>query len=160
MQPKNGEQGLPPSNYRALLTKKERNWLLGSLGLNSSKSYEYKLKSTIKKKIQTFVDFELPLLIKNNFVISSETESLGTGLGDRSNYDHSSLGKAKVPGPNPGQGLPNFKKVVVNEEFGSSETLHMRLLPFILCRVFASEPRHIVEYLFRLMLKLSSVFSL
>jgi hypothetical protein len=67
-------------------------------------------KSTIKKKIQTFVDFELPLLIKNNFIISSEPESLGTGLGDRSNYDNSSLGKAKVPGPNPGQGLPIIVK--------------------------------------------------
>ena len=109
MQPKNGEQGLPPSNYRALLTKKERNWLLGSLGPNSSKSYEYKLKSSIKKKIQIFVDLELPLLIKNNYIIPYEPESLGTGLGDRSNYDNLSLGKAKVPGPNPGQGSLIFE---------------------------------------------------
>jgi hypothetical protein len=115
MQPKNGEQGLQRTDYCnnkniALLTKKERNWLLGNISLNLSKSYEYKLKSTIKKKIQTFVDFELPLLTKNNFIISSEPESLGTGLGDRSNYDNSSLGKAKVPGPNPGQGLPIIVK--------------------------------------------------
>ena len=115
MQPENGEQGLHRTDYCnnkniALLTKKERNWLLGNFGLDLSKSYEYKLKSSIKKKIQTFVDLELPLLIKNNFILPYEPESLWTGLGDRSNYDNSSLGKAKVPGPNPGQGLPIIVK--------------------------------------------------
>jgi hypothetical protein len=102
MRPKNGEQGLQRTDYCnnmniALLTKKERNWLLGNLNLNLSKSYEYKLKSSIKKKIQTFIDLELPLLIKNNFIIPYEPESLGEGLGNRSNYDNTSLGKAKVP---------------------------------------------------------------
>jgi hypothetical protein len=55
-------------------------WLLGNLDL--SKSYEYRLKSSIKKKIQTLVNLELPLLIKNNLIISYEPESLGTGFGD------------------------------------------------------------------------------
>jgi hypothetical protein len=54
--------------------------LLGNLDL--SKSYEYRLKSSIKKKIQTLVNLELPLLIKNNLIISYEPESLGTGFGD------------------------------------------------------------------------------
>jgi hypothetical protein len=89
MQPKNGEQGLQRTDYCnnkniALLTKKERNWLLGNLSL--------------------------PLLIKNKYIIPYEPESLGTGLGDRRNYNNLSLGKAKVPGPNPGQGSPIFVK--------------------------------------------------
>ena len=80
----------------ALLTRKERDWLLGKLDL--SKSYEYKLKSSIKRKIQTFVNLELPLLIKKNFIISHDPESLGTGFGNGNYYDNSSLGKAKVLG--------------------------------------------------------------
>jgi hypothetical protein len=80
----------------ALLTRKERDWLLGKLDL--SKSYEYRLKSSIKKKIQTFVNRELPLLIKNNLIVSYEPENLGTEFGDGTHYnDNSSLGKAKVP---------------------------------------------------------------
>jgi len=73
----------------ALLTRKERDRLLGNLDLSKSR-----LKSSIKK-IQTFVNLELPLLIKNNLMISYEPESLGTGFGD-GNYhnDNSSLGKA------------------------------------------------------------------
>jgi hypothetical protein len=91
----------------ALLTRKERDWSLGNLDV--SKSYEYKLKSGIKRKIQTLVNLELPLLIKNSLIISYQSESLGAGSGDGAYYD-SSLGKAKVPGPNPGQGSPIFEK--------------------------------------------------
>jgi hypothetical protein len=77
----------------ALLTRKERDQLLGKLNL--SKSYEYKLESTIKKKIQTFVNLDLPLLIKNNLIITYRPESLGTGFGDGNYSNNSSLGKAK-----------------------------------------------------------------
>ena len=79
----------------ALLTRKERDWLLEKLDL--SKSYEYRLKSSITKKIQTFINLELPLLIKNNLIVSYELESLVTGFGDGTDYDNSSLGKAEVP---------------------------------------------------------------
>ena len=83
MQSKHVEKGPQKIGYCsnkniALLTGKERDWLLGNLDL--SKSYEYKLKSKIKKKIQTFVNLELPLLIKNNLIISYEPESLGAGF--------------------------------------------------------------------------------
>ena len=61
--------------------------MLGNLDL--SKSYEYRLKSSIKKKIQTLVNLELPLLIKNNLIISYEPESLGTGFGDGNYYNDS-----------------------------------------------------------------------
>jgi hypothetical protein len=101
---KQGPQLPGYNNNIALLTRKERDWLLGNRDL--SKSHEYKLKSSIKKKIQTFVNLELPLLINNNLIISHELE----GLGDGTYYDNSSLGKAKVPGPNPGQGFLLFGK--------------------------------------------------
>jgi hypothetical protein len=57
----------------------------------------YRIKSSIKRKIRTFIDFELPLLIKNNLIISYE-ESLRPGYGDGTKSDNSSLGKAKVQG--------------------------------------------------------------
>jgi hypothetical protein len=110
MQSEDGNQGLQQTDYYdniALLTRKERDWLLGN---RVSKSYEYKLKSSIKKKIQAFVDYELPLLIKNNLIISYEPVSFRPRLGEGVHYDNSSLGKAKVPGPNPGQGSPIFVK--------------------------------------------------
>ena len=100
MQSEEGKQGLQQTGYCdnkniALLTRKERDWLLGKLDL--SKSYEYRLKSSIKKKIQTFVNLELPLLIKNNPINSYEPESLGAGFGDGNLFNNdSSLGKAKV----------------------------------------------------------------
>jgi hypothetical protein len=113
MQSEDGNQGLQQTDYYdniALLTRKERDWLLGNRAPNLSKSYEYKLKSSIKKKIQAFVDFELPLLIKNNLIISYEPVSLRPRPGEGMHYDNSGLGKAKVPGPNPGQGLPIIVK--------------------------------------------------
>jgi hypothetical protein len=48
-----------------LLSKSELLWLLGDIKV--SKSFEYKIKSSIKKKIQTLTELELPLLAKNNF---------------------------------------------------------------------------------------------
>jgi hypothetical protein len=70
MQSEKEKQEQPQRGYceTALLTRKERDWLLGNLDL--SKPYEYRLKSSIKRKNRTFVDFELPLLIKNNLIIS------------------------------------------------------------------------------------------
>jgi hypothetical protein len=98
---KEKQEHVQSSRELALLTRKERDWLLGNLDL--SKPYGYRLKSSIKRKIRTFVNFELPLLIKNNLIISHE-ESHRPGLGDETYSDNSGLGKAKVPGPNPGQG--------------------------------------------------------
>jgi hypothetical protein len=100
MQSEEGTQGPELTGYCdnkniALLTRKEGDWLLGKLNL--SKSYEYRLKSSIKRKIQTFVNVEFPLLIKN-LIISYEPKSLRTGFGDGTYCNDSSLGKAKVPG--------------------------------------------------------------
>jgi hypothetical protein len=52
----------------ALLTRTEIKWLLGNVKV--SKPYEYRIKSDIKKKIKTFTDLELPLLLKRRIIDS------------------------------------------------------------------------------------------
>ena len=37
-----------------------------------SKSFEYKIKSSIKKKIQILSELEFPLLVKNNFIVNED----------------------------------------------------------------------------------------
>ena len=114
----------------SLLTKTETDWLLGKTQL--SKSFEYKIKSIIKRKLRAFNEFELPLILKSglfpeaeklamfknhneaksktsldysNLSIKEEEETWA-GFGQGNLISESNLGKAKVPGPNPGQGLP------------------------------------------------------
>ena len=53
----------------ALLTRTEIEWLLGKVKV--SKSYEYRIKSDIKKKLKTFTELEVPLLIRNGFLENS-----------------------------------------------------------------------------------------
>ena len=48
------------SHEVALLTKTELEWLMRNRPL--SKSFEYKNKSMIKKKVDRFLKYELPLL--------------------------------------------------------------------------------------------------
>jgi hypothetical protein len=110
----------------SLLTKTETDWLLGKTQL--SKSYEYKIKSIIKRKLKTFNEFELPLILNsglfpeaanlaifknhNGATIKTssdypdldvkEDEETWAGFGQGNLASESSLGKAKVPGPNPG----------------------------------------------------------
>jgi hypothetical protein len=92
----------------ALLTKTERDWVSGRYEKPVSKSYVYKMRSTIRKKLQTFKESELPLLFKsglfpeltNNIEIEPWTGSWPRQIN---NYN-SNLGKAKVLGPNPSQG--------------------------------------------------------
>ena len=64
----------------ALLTRTEIKWLLGNVKV--SKPYEYRIKSDIKKKIKTFTDLELPLLIQKGFIdnggLSKYTQNLST----------------------------------------------------------------------------------
>ena len=62
----------PKSNCSspAILSKSELRWLLGDI--NISKSFEYKIKSSIRRKIQTFTELELPLLVKNNFFVNDD----------------------------------------------------------------------------------------
>ncbi|MFL6319917.1 MAG: hypothetical protein ACJ72Q_05545 [Nitrososphaeraceae archaeon] len=68
----------------ALLSKTELYWLRNDIKV--SKSFEYKIKSSIKKKIQTLTELELPLLVKNNFFVNDDhnheidDDGLGRGL--------------------------------------------------------------------------------
>ena len=61
------------------LTKTELEWLLGNKSM--SKSFDYKLKSTIKKKIDKFINFELPLLIQNQLLYAKIIRKLQWDLG-------------------------------------------------------------------------------
>jgi len=52
----------------ALLSKTEPGWLRNDI--NVSKSFEYEIRSSIRKKIQTLTELALPLLVKNNFFVN------------------------------------------------------------------------------------------
>ena len=109
----------------ALLTRTELEWLSGRTE-NISKSFEYKMKSIIRKKMQFFNEIELPLILRcglflsANELPSSSARYYGpleekTYAGPNEEFpmnDNSRLGKAKVLGPNPIQGLPLFRNGV------------------------------------------------
>ena len=54
----------------ALLSKTEIGWLRNDIKV--SKSFEYKIKSSIRRKIQTLTELVLPLLVKNNFFVNDD----------------------------------------------------------------------------------------
>jgi hypothetical protein len=102
----------------ALLTKTELEWLQQRIKV--SKVYEYRLKSDIKKKLQTFQQIELPLLAKNGFIssthgdLSVDTQNLSANPQSLQSSDkarielierkEASLGRDLDPGPLPYQG--------------------------------------------------------
>src|SRR5919112_2697495 len=130
-------QEIQSSPKPSLLTKTEMDCLSGKAHL--SKTYEYKIKSIIKRKLKAFNEFELPLILKSGLfpeaeklvIFKNHNESMDNpswdysnssikeeeetwaGFGQGSLINESNLGKAKVPGPNPGQGLlvllPSFR---------------------------------------------------
>ena len=53
----------------ALLTKTEINWLKEKIQL--SNGYQRKIKSDIRRKLRTFNELELPLLIKSGFIAAT-----------------------------------------------------------------------------------------
>jgi hypothetical protein len=61
-----------------LLSKTEIQWLLGKIKV--SKVFEYQLKSRIKKKVQSLMELELPLLVKTNFIDCYDGSQLGGDL--------------------------------------------------------------------------------
>ena len=83
----------------SLLSKTELEWLLENKTV--SKSFGYKIKSTIKKKIENFLSFELPLLIQTQIL----DKELIQDILDNPNNMLPSLGKEKVAGSNPAQGF-------------------------------------------------------
>jgi hypothetical protein len=83
------------SHEVALLTKTELEWLMRNRPL--SKSFEYKNKSMIKKKVDRFLKYELPLLIQNKIL---DKHMIQENLHNLLLI----LGKEKVAGSNPAQG--------------------------------------------------------
>ena len=81
-----------------LLNKSEIKYILNSKVL--SKSFEYKIKSELKKKISIFLNNEFPLLLKSGLITSND-------LLNSINYYNNcpNLGKEKVAGSNPAQGF-------------------------------------------------------
>ena len=64
----------------ALLTRTEIEWLVNKVKI--SKAYEYRIKSDIRKKIKTFTELEMPLLVEKGFFenssLSKYTQNLMT----------------------------------------------------------------------------------
>ena len=50
----------------ALLSRSELEWLLGTT--TPSKTFQYKMLSNIRRKIQALMDIDIPLLVKYNLV--------------------------------------------------------------------------------------------
>jgi hypothetical protein len=66
----------------ALLSRSELQWLLGLT--TPSKTFEYKMLSNIRRKIQSLMDIDLPLLMKCNLVtleLGRDLEPLTTPSG-------------------------------------------------------------------------------
>ncbi|MFL6358989.1 MAG: hypothetical protein ACJ72V_06570 [Nitrososphaeraceae archaeon] len=106
-----------PDASPALLTKTELDWLQHKIKV--SKVYEYRLRSDIKKKLGTFRQLELPLLMKNGFISSNDdlsayTQSLSANPQSLESSNKAriellkpkqeSLGRDLDPGPLPYQG--------------------------------------------------------
>ena len=60
---------------RALLTKSELEWLLGNIHV--SKGYERRIRFSIRNKVQTLRELELPLLIDKGFIPNNLTVTAG-----------------------------------------------------------------------------------
>ena len=81
-----------------LLNKSELNYILENKKF--SKSFEYKIKSQLKKKILLFLENEFPLLLQSGLITVND-------LQEYINKNHMlpELGKEKVAGSNPAQGF-------------------------------------------------------
>ena len=67
----------------SLLSKTELEWLLGNKQLSSS--FNRKIKSQIRKKIENFENFELPLLVERRLLFLSTVTKFSNGATKYSN---------------------------------------------------------------------------
>jgi hypothetical protein len=95
-------------NRPVLLSTSEMNYIIGNKKF--SKSFQYKIKSSIKKKITKLISFELPLLIESGQIDRQLIERLFTST-NINNHMLPILGKEKVAGSNPAQGFSFEHKV-------------------------------------------------
>ncbi|MGB9167408.1 MAG: hypothetical protein WCB31_00605 [Nitrososphaeraceae archaeon] len=76
-----------------LLSQTEREWLIGNTKI--SKGYERKIKSAIRKKVENFKKFELPVLIESGMITYSDVTDYSNAVTEFSNiankveYSHS-----------------------------------------------------------------------
>ena len=74
----------------ALLTRSEIDWLLGNKEV--SKLYERKIRYSIKKKIETLTELEIPLLVDRGFNVTTYSNGV-TANGNASGVaEHSLVG--------------------------------------------------------------------
>ena len=66
-----------------LLSQTEKEWLLGNAKL--SKGYERKIKADLKKKIENFQKYELPLLIKSGLLDLQNVTKFSNSVTNYSN---------------------------------------------------------------------------
>ena len=103
----------------SLLTKTELEWLLGNIQVSGN--YNHKIKSQIRKKINNFENFELPLLVEKGIISFTAVTKNGNDVTKYSNADtHSSSSKSDtcaqikslerdlIPRPFPYQDLDNY----------------------------------------------------
>jgi hypothetical protein len=72
----------------ALLTRAEIDWLLGNKEV--SKLYERKIRYSIKKKIETLTELEIPLLRHRGFNVTTYSNGVTTG-GNAAGLEEPSL---------------------------------------------------------------------
>ena len=72
----------------ALLTRAEIDWLLGNKEV--SKLYERKIRYSIKKKIETLTELEIPLLMHRGFNVTTYSNAVTTG-GNAAGLEEPSL---------------------------------------------------------------------
>ena len=85
-------QAIHSSFKPSLLTKTEIDWLLGKAHL--SQSYEYKIKSIIKSKLEALYEFELPLILKSGVFPEAANLSIFKNYNEatsKTSSDYSSL---------------------------------------------------------------------
>ena len=66
------------SQELSFLSKTELEWLLGKKHVSGS--YNRKIKSQIRKKLENFENFELPLLIEKGLLSLSAVTKFGNGV--------------------------------------------------------------------------------
>ena len=79
----------------SLLSKTELEWILGKAQLSGS--YNRKIKSQIRKKLENFENFELPLLLEKGLLSLSSVTKFGNGVTKYSNTEnHSSSSNNEI----------------------------------------------------------------
>lgn len=66
------EEKTPKESSSALLSTTEREWLLGNMHV--SKLLEYKMKNSIRRKVQKLFALDIPFLVKSDFISFNDND--------------------------------------------------------------------------------------